>query len=305
MSKNDILYNIKYVSQITGLSTQLIRAWENRYSVVTPLRNETNRRRYTEDDIEKLVLVKKATNKGMSPKQAASLNIDDLRYLVEDDNISKSNLDSHNSETDNISIAIKHIINFDEWEFLTLLTKESVRLPKLIYFENFIFPLLKEIGRLWEEGELRIAHEHFSSSILVKHLNQLRDDAYLPSNSKSIIVCTPAGHHHELVALSLAVLISTRGFKVIYLGNNLPDEEIINALNDTEAVAAVLSMLYPNNKNEILDKIRKLTISLKQKILFFGGVNFDESYIKQESNSIYLFNNIRNFLKKIDDLNDI
>ena len=75
-------YPIKVAVRRTGLTSHAIRVWEKRYSAVTPVRTPTNRRLYSEADIERLHLLRRATLAGHSIGQIAGLPIDDLRALV-------------------------------------------------------------------------------------------------------------------------------------------------------------------------------------------------------------------------------
>ena len=68
-------YPIKVVSQMTGISEFVIRAWEKRYDAVIPSRTESNRRLYSEEDIEKLRLLNDAVQKGHNIGGIARLNI--------------------------------------------------------------------------------------------------------------------------------------------------------------------------------------------------------------------------------------
>ena len=58
--KASTLFPIRYAADQTGLSQHVIRVWERRYGVVEPERSGTNRRLYTEADIKRLHLLKKA-----------------------------------------------------------------------------------------------------------------------------------------------------------------------------------------------------------------------------------------------------
>ena len=57
-------HSIKIVAQRTGLSSHVIRVWERRYDAVSPRRTETNRRLYSDGDIERLKLLGEATEIG-------------------------------------------------------------------------------------------------------------------------------------------------------------------------------------------------------------------------------------------------
>ena len=70
----EVRFSIKLVSKRTGLSTHIIRKWEERYSVVSPLRTDSNRRLYTLEDIRKLNLLASAVASGMGIGQIAKLD---------------------------------------------------------------------------------------------------------------------------------------------------------------------------------------------------------------------------------------
>ena len=80
-SKN--FYTIRYVSQRSGLSPHVIRAWEKRYQAVVPQRSPKNRRLYSEDDVKRLQLLKKITDVGHTISQVANLSTDDLSDLAQ------------------------------------------------------------------------------------------------------------------------------------------------------------------------------------------------------------------------------
>ena len=50
-------YNIQIASKLSGVGTHTLRAWEKRYGAVIPMRNESGRRLYSDDDVEKLRLL--------------------------------------------------------------------------------------------------------------------------------------------------------------------------------------------------------------------------------------------------------
>src|SRR5262245_49115369 len=76
---------IRIVARRTGLSAHVIRIWEKRYQAVVPLRTGTNRRYYSSDDIEKLMLLRRAILAGRSISQVAHLPLNALRDLVKED----------------------------------------------------------------------------------------------------------------------------------------------------------------------------------------------------------------------------
>lgn len=62
----DAPYAIGAVSALTGLSPSTIRTWERRYGVVVPRRTASGSRRYSDQDIERLQLIKRLTDHGIA-----------------------------------------------------------------------------------------------------------------------------------------------------------------------------------------------------------------------------------------------
>ena len=73
---------IKAVSRRTGLSAHVIRIWEKRYGAVEPERTGTNRRLYSEDQIQRLGLLRDLTHAGHSIGHVAKLPPAKLRELA-------------------------------------------------------------------------------------------------------------------------------------------------------------------------------------------------------------------------------
>ena len=86
-SELDNVYKIGAVSRITGIGAETLRAWERRYSAVTPLRTDTGDRNYTRDDVAKLLLLKNLVDGGISISSVAGMSVDELKTTIESDPI--------------------------------------------------------------------------------------------------------------------------------------------------------------------------------------------------------------------------
>jgi MerR family transcriptional regulator, light-induced transcriptional regulator len=79
---HEVSHSIRVAAQRTGLSPHVIRIWEKRYGVVEPGRTDTNRRRYTEAEIERLALLRRATEAGHSIGTVARLRSEQVRDIL-------------------------------------------------------------------------------------------------------------------------------------------------------------------------------------------------------------------------------
>ena len=173
-------YPIKVVSQMTGLSAFVIRAWEKRYSVVSPSRTETNRRLYSESDIEKLRLLNEAVHGGHNIGGVANLSIDELHNLLSHKDVSSARVDQ---SLDDISADTSSVINscievikaYDGKALETLLLKASSKMSQPHLIENLIIPLVYKVGDMWHDGTIRVANEHLASAVIRSFLTNLID----------------------------------------------------------------------------------------------------------------------------------
>jgi len=270
-------YPIKVVSQMTGLSVFVIRAWEKRYDVVRPERTETNRRLYSEEDIEKLKLLNNAINKGHSIGGIAHLSVSELRSILERNStalnvpteLSKEKFFDTESILKNCMEAVK---SYDGKKLSTILLKASSKMSQPQLIENLIIPLVYEIGDLWHEGDIRVANEHLASAIIRSFLTSLIEQHIPSENAPIIISATPRGQDHELGALIAGVTAASVGYKVIYLGPNLPVEEIAAVTDNLDAKVVALSIVYPNDDPQLkLDLVNLKKMLPGKTSLIVGG----------------------------------
>ena len=123
-----------------------------------------------------------------------------------------------------------------------MLTSAALSTEPSEFLKSVVAPILVEVGERWERGELRIAHEHACSTLMRGLLFSLM--RLYPANDaqRRVVVGTPAKEDHELGAMMVAMLAAMHGWSVLYLGPDLPAEEIAYAVNDVDADLLMLSV---------------------------------------------------------------
>jgi MerR family transcriptional regulator, light-induced transcriptional regulator len=275
---NSYKYPIKVVSQMTGLSVHVIRAWEKRYNVVEPDRTDTNRRLYSEEDIEKLKLLNDALHLGHHIGGIANLSLLELKKLIpkESNNLSgiKNGLAPINSEIlveEILSDSMQAIRNYDAKKLESILLNASAKLTQPILIEELIIPLVYKVGDLWHSGEIRVANEHLASSVIRGFLYNLLDSYSLNDSAPVMVTATPRGQEHELGALIAGVVAASSGWKVIYLGSNLPGEEIGAVVSHLNARVVALSIVYPNDDLHLKQELKKFKHLLPDEVSIIVG----------------------------------
>jgi len=288
--EKSIFYPIKAVSNLTGLSIHVIRAWEKRYNVVVPHRTETNRRLYSSEDIEKLKLLSKVSEKGYAIGSIAGLSLNDLRSIAGDENNGAgynkhSNYESAEEDSKPLyepNVHLKNCIdavkNLNAQELEKELYKGLVDYPQFKFIDEIISPLLEIVGDMWKTGEIRILHEHISSTVIRKFLTTLIDNNSITSNAPSILIATPKGQLHELGALIIGVIASSDGWNVTYMGPDLPGEEIAAAIERMNPKIVALSIVYPSDDFTLDKEMLKLKKLLKKDALIIAGGRSVNSY---------------------------
>lgn len=271
-------------AKLSGVSELSIRAWEGRYSAVSPSRTETNRRIYTDYDIEKLVLLRKLTQHGHSISNLAGHSIETLSEillkieLVEPSNGS-SFLEGNLTEEESIvNNCIKVIRNFNDIQFVSILNDASVKYSRPDLIEKILLPLIIKIGKYWESGILRVSHEHFTSAVIIKFLNTLSAGFLIQDNAPKIIITTPEGQYHEVGALIGSSIASSDGWRTIYFGACLPAEDIAAAIIQLKARTIFLSIVYPPDNPSLNTQLQKLRNMVGDEVYILASGNGAAGY---------------------------
>ena len=73
---------MRVVCRRTGLRPELIRSWERNYEAIAPVRSAGGHRLYAEKDIERLQLLRHATEAGHPIGRISGVDDDSLRKLI-------------------------------------------------------------------------------------------------------------------------------------------------------------------------------------------------------------------------------
>lgn len=275
-------YLISTVSKRSGVKSDLVRAWERRYQAVKPTRTEGGHRVYTDLDIARLKLLNQATSNGHSISQIANLSLDDLKTLLkkESESITQTlekkpplmNGDRLHVAEDYIQKCYESVLAFDAHGLESNFEHAIVELGTEIFIEKLLNPLLTLIGDRWRTGELRPVHEHMASSIIRSLTYILRNNTPCLPDAPKMIVSTPINQLHELGALLAGIIAELKGWKVTYLGANLPAEEIAAAVRFTNSKAVTISISYKSDDLMIAKELRKLRKLIGNEVaLIVGG----------------------------------
>ena len=281
----EVFHSIKAVAQQTGLSTHVIRVWEKRYGAVRPVRSDSNRRVYSSSEVQRLDLLRRATELGHSIGNIARLAPESLAKLLENQSIAledgptggKSTGSSKNGSppTDDthqlVETCMSHIRNLDHLALEKVLATAMVSLGHQGMLQKLVAPLAFRIGEEWRMGDLKVAHEHFASAVIRTFLWSASRPFSPSDSSPNLIVATPSGQHHELGAVMVAAVARNRGWHVTYLGTCLPSAEIAGAAIQNGSKAVLLSVVYPEDDANLPAELRNLRKLLPNDVKILVG----------------------------------
>lgn len=253
---------IGVVTARTGIAQDLLRAWEKRYGAVVPGRGPTGRRLYSDEDIERLRLLRTLVGSGRRISDVAALSKDDLMRLAREDALEMTTPPVArpvvSGESDYVAEALDALERLDKGKLQNILSEAAVSLSSPNLRRQVIVPLLEAIGDRWREGSLRIVHEHLAMAIVRSFMASVVGKPFSLPTAPRLLVTTPAGQRHELGALLVAGVAEEYGWDVIYLGPDLPAEEIVAAARQLNPKAVALSIAYKNGDLQVQEELRKL-----------------------------------------------
>lgn len=268
-------YNIKAISNIVGILPGTLRAWERRYNIISPVRNEAGHRLYTEEHVHILKWLLQKVNEGFTIGQAVNL------YETKEHNSTNVHYTENNQTDQLINNIVSSLLSFKEYdanyyvnEAFSYFTAEKVMFTILTKVLNKIIELL-------EKKEITSAHEHFATSFLRNRLGMLFSN--LPANKhlpKIIAVCGP-NEKHELGLLTFSIFLRRHGYQVIYLGTAIDKKDITIVINEVNPTAFIMSCKTKDHFEETIQLANELVKNRPQLVVGIGGnalINFDNNF---------------------------
>ncbi len=272
---------MKLVVKRTGLSPHVIRVWERRYRALAPDRSPTNRRMYSEAEVTRLERLARLTDFGHSISQIAQLPDADLETLAASlpaapqaprpEVVAGKSPAVREDPLPYLEACMEKIEGLDGKGLGDLLDRASMAFSQQVLLEEIVSPMLEAIGERWQRGDFRIAQEHLASSVVRSFVGGLKPAYPEAASGPSLVVATPGGQIHELGALLAAKIAAIEGWNVVYLGANLPAEEIAAAVRKAGARLLALSIVFPAEETELTAELRRLSRLLPKKTAWVCG----------------------------------
>ncbi len=267
---------MRVVTRRTGLTPSALRAWERRYGAVQPGRSAGGQRLYSDADIERLVLLVEATRAGWGIGQVATMSLEELEALLVERGTARAAPERATGRVEESSSgvvreAIASVELMDAQRLQRTLTRAAVLLGPARLVDEVVLPTLDRIGKMWQHGMISPAAEHLASVVVRRHLVWLIETIDVPSDAPVLVCGTPPGHRHELGALLAAVVGAAQGWRSVFLGPDLPAEDIASAAEQLGASAVAVSAILPTRDPAIPREFAVLRSLLPRETRVFAG----------------------------------
>lgn len=232
------MYNIQLASSLSGINVHNLRAWERRYSAVSPKRDEVGRRLYSRENIEKLFLLNQLVKEGTAIRHIAEKSNEELVSLVEERGlVSDLDFEQSNSEKEEVELTFKAMamaMNFKKFDIVSHELGKAIDqydLKSVVF--DILIPYLHDLKEKIEKHRITLEEKH-TLITLTKYF--LRRKIYQNNSSidrNSVVIASPSGDQYELQALIASLLLSSHGRQVVYLGPNVDSRTIVDTVEAT------------------------------------------------------------------------
>ncbi|MDC7234799.1 MAG: MerR family transcriptional regulator [Spirochaetales bacterium] len=259
-------YSIRMAAQLSGLTPLLIRTWENRYGVVKPTRSEGNQRQYTDEDIIRLRTLGQGVDKGFRIGQLSGMSNDEISALL------KEKKQMQKKGSDYLSLCFHALEDLDSSLLENIFESAVIEKGLIQAIDEVLLAFLTRVGEGWNQGEWQIYQEHFASETVKSFLSAKFQSYQKNRDNPYAVVSTPSGQVHDIGAAAAAVAAAAAGFHVLYLGSDIPPEELINIVSKTQASVLILSIVFPGSPVQVKRDLDILHSKLPDSCsLFLGG----------------------------------
>ena len=232
------------VARRSGVTPDLLRAWERRYGLLEPVRSSGGFRLYSLEDVARVGRMRELLAGGLSAGEAAQV----AREVPEPGRVAPQEaVDSLREALDRFDDAGAHAA-FDrllaDWSLDAVL-------------DEAVMQILRELGDRWERGDASVAQEHFASQLLRGRLLGLARGWDRGVGPRAVLACAP-GELHDLPLVVFGLALRMHGWRITWIGADTPLETVADAAAALSPAAVVVSGTTPEPLAACVDRLAVL-----------------------------------------------
>lgn len=273
------MYSMKRASELLGIPVVTIRAWENRYGIISPNRSSGGHRQLDDDDLAKLGFLKDQIEKnGLKISEAVELLQQSESAPAKPAADSSMNGRMYGSLADKL---YDELMRFDSAQ-----ADQTIDLAFALYdFEEslrrIIVPVLYRVGAEWEAGKIKVVQEHFASETIMRRLSALFRVFPINPSLPVVLAFCPEGERHHLGLLSFSLFLRKRGVNVLYAGPDTPLKELDGIIESQNISFIASSVTDPRHTDKLMAWIEATAANRPRLRFLLGGAAFDAPALRR------------------------
>ncbi len=259
---------ITQVERETGLSKDVLRAWERRYGVPKPRRSERGERLYSSEEVSRLRDIRRLINLGHRPGQVLKLSRSELAALLQ---YEVGGQETQSGLDDTQRAVLEGVRRSDLLQIRRLLGNALARQGLQRFVVDTLSQLNREIGEAWARGELGAHHEHLYSEEAKRILSSAIYAAPRASGHPRMLLTTTPGEEHGLGILMVEAYLTAEDVTCLGLGTQTPLQDIIQACAEHRADILALSFSQAYPSSQAFDALDYLRGQLPERVTIWAG----------------------------------
>ncbi|WNR45309.1 MerR family transcriptional regulator [Paenibacillus roseipurpureus] len=278
------MYSMKKASEILGIPVVTIRAWENRYQVISPSRSGGGHRLLSEEDLSRLRFLKKQIEQN-------GLKISEAVKLLQQ---SESVPPPEKAATGRTTDGLVNKLYMDLIHFNATQADNTIDMAFALYdfeetFQRIIVPVLYRVGAEWEAGKISVVQEHFASETIMRRLSALFRVFPVNPSMPVVVAFCPEGERHHLGLLLFSLYLRKRGADVMYLGPDTPLKDLDSIIERQNVSFIAVSVTDRRYMDKLMAWIEAAARNHPRLQFLLGGAAFDgEEWRSVNANVRYL-----------------
>ncbi len=242
------MLRIGELSKRSGVSVELLRAWERRYGLLQPARSSGGYRLYSPADLDRVRRMREHLAEGLAAAEAAELALREVDAQPQDSRPASG----LNTLRRDLADALEQ---FDEPRAQSVFDRLLATMTVGTLLSEVVLPYLHELGERWQRGAASVAQEHFASAVLRGRLLGLARDWGLGVGPIAVLACPP-GEQHDIGLIAFGLALRSRGWRIVYLGTDTPLEMVEQVSRALDPVLVVLASVSEERIRSIAPQLK-------------------------------------------------
>lgn len=261
------------------IPTVTLRAWENRYSAVNPIRTEAGYRVYSDENIEDLRWLKEQVEEQhINISQAVRMLKARKEETARVQSLSVLGLSTATDAYQNMRDQIyQKLLHFQGEQANALIDFGFSMYGYEAMFYQILVPLLVKVGDEWEAGKATVAQEHYMTGLISRRFYQFFHVFPINAHLPKVLSFCPEGEFHHVGLLLFSLFLRKNGLEVIYLGANTPMDGVMQIIADQDIQMVCMAVSNSTQVASCDALVTQMTERYPNLIFVLGGKGYENA----------------------------